>query len=82
MYPIAIQQRLSETESRTMNKAMELQDLLASAPRECWLALNEDKSRIVGRGETLEEAVKEARQNGVDDPIVFWAPKSWIPAVY
>ena len=46
----------------------DLAALLASAPRNCWLALNEDETAVVGRGETLEEAVHEARKNKVEDP--------------
>ena len=65
-----------------MNKTVDLSVILANAPRNCWLALNEAQSAIVGRGETLEEAIAEARKNGVEDPIVLWAPKTWLPAVY
>lgn len=65
-----------------MNKAVDLSNLLANAPRNCWLALNEDETAIVGRGETMKEAVEEARRNGVDDPIVLWSPKAWVPSVY
>lgn len=60
----------------------DLSTLLAKAPRNCWLALNEEQTSVVGRGETIAEAVKEASQNGVQDPIVLWAPKSWYPTVY
>ncbi|HLJ39929.1 MAG TPA: hypothetical protein VKT50_00445 [Candidatus Acidoferrales bacterium] len=56
--------------------------LLSEGPRDCWLALNEDQDAIVGRGETMAEAVKEARVNGVQDPVVMWAPKTWRPAIY
>ncbi len=60
----------------------DLSMLLSKAPRDCWLALNEDQTAVVGRGETLAEAVKEANANGVQDPIVIWAPKVWRPAIY
>jgi hypothetical protein len=60
----------------------DLSILLSKAPRNCWLALNEEQSAVVGRGETLEEAVKEAVTNGVQDPIVIWAPKIWAPMVF
>ena len=56
--------------------------LLSKAPRDCWLALNEEQTTIVGRGETMTEAVKEAIANGVPDPVVIWAPKTWLPVVY
>jgi hypothetical protein len=60
----------------------DISELLAKAPRNCWLALNEEETAVVGRGETMQEAVEEAKKNGVDDPIVIWAPKNWSPAVY
>jgi hypothetical protein len=60
----------------------DLSILLAKAPRNCWLALNEDQTAVVGRGESLIEAVKEANAKGVQDPIVLWAPKAWKPTVY
>ena len=62
--------------------ANDLSTLLAKAPRDCWLALNEEQTAVVGRGETMAEAVKEANANGVQDPIVMWAPKTWKPAIY
>lgn len=62
--------------------AHDISDLLAKAPRNCWLALNEKETAIVARGETMQEAVDEAKKNGVEDPIVIWAPKDWAPAVY
>lgn len=54
-----------------------LADLLVGAARNCWLAISEDETRIVGKGDTLEEAMEASRKNGVDDPIVIWAPKEW-----
>lgn len=54
-----------------------LADLLTGAARNCWLALSEDESRIVGKGETLEGAMEVAHKNGVDDPVVIWSPKEW-----
>jgi hypothetical protein len=60
----------------------DLSMLLSKAPRNCWLALNEEQTAVVGRGETMEEAVKEANKNGTQDPIVMWAPKTWAPTVY
>jgi len=62
-------------------RIIDLSVVLANAPRECWLALNEDESRILGRGETIKDAVEEARKAGVEDPIIIWSPKSWTPRV-
>jgi len=65
-----------------MNKTIDLTELLLNASRECWLALNEEQSKIVGRGATILEAVEEAKKNGVDDPIVIWSPKVWTARAY
>ena len=65
-----------------MNGGLDLSKLLMDAPRNCWLALNEEQTEIMGRGETMREAVEEARKKGVEDPMVMWAPKAWRPAVY
>lgn len=65
-----------------MNKIVDLSEILANAPRNCWLALNEEETAIVGRGETVEEAVAEARKAGVEDPIILWSPKRRTPSVF
>lgn len=60
----------------------DLSKLLENAPRDCWLALTQDQRKVVGRGEDIAEAIEEAKENGEDDPLLLWSPKSWIPAVY
>jgi len=60
----------------------QLGELLTGAARNCWLAISADETRIVGKGNTLEEAVEAARKNGEDDPLVMWAPKTWNHAIY
>lgn len=62
-----------------MKRAVDLTVVLKDAPRNCWLALNEDETRIVGRGESVQEAVTEAKKQGIEDPIVMWSPKRRIP---
>jgi hypothetical protein len=57
-------------------------ELLVGAARNTWLALSEDETQIIGRGATLEEALADARKNGIDDPIVIWSPKKWVQSVY
>lgn len=57
-------------------------ELLVGAARNAWLALNEDETKIVGKGDTLEEAMAEARKNGVNDPVVIWSPKKWVQSIY
>ena len=63
-------------------KVVDLSELLANAPRNCWLALNDDETRIVGHGATLNEALAEARKAGFADPVVLWAPEEWVPTVF
>ena len=65
-----------------MERAVNLTELLLKASRECWLALDEQQTKIVGRGETIREAIEEAKKNGIDDPIVIWSPKVWTARVY
>jgi hypothetical protein len=65
-----------------MEKVLDLSLILENAPRNCWLALNEEQSVIIARGETAKDAVEEARRRGVEDPILLWSPKSLIPTVY
>lgn len=60
----------------------DLSTILSEAPRECWLALAKDESKVVGRGENIAEALDEAKENGEDDPLLIWAPEQWIPSVY
>ncbi len=60
----------------------DLSEVLEKAPRDCWLALTGDESKVVGRGENIAEAVAEAKDNGEEDPVLILAPKNWIPAVY
>jgi cation diffusion facilitator CzcD-associated flavoprotein CzcO len=59
-----------------------LSTVLRNASRDCWLALSEDESAVVGRGETAVDAVEEAKRAGVEDPILVWAPKRWTPTIF
>lgn len=65
-----------------MANVIDLTEVLRNASRDCWLALNEEQNRVVGRGETIKEAVAEAKKNGIDDPIITWSPKIWTARVY
>lgn len=63
-------------------RVVDLSELLAKAPRNCWLALNEEETAVVGRGESIEEAMAEAKGVGVNDPIILWSPKEWATSVF
>lgn len=65
-----------------MERAIDLTKILLDAPRECWLAFNEEQTAIVGRGETVAEAVEEARKHGVQDPVIMWSHKKWVSGIY
>ncbi len=56
--------------------------MLLDSPRNCWLALTEDKTKIVASGSTPEEAEANAKRDGVDDPLLIWSPEQWTPRVF
>jgi hypothetical protein len=51
--------------------------MLAGAPRDAWIALSEDESRIVGSGPTMQDAISAAAQQGIAEPILMKTPKEW-----
>ena len=57
-------------------------EALTGAPRNAWIALDEEETKIVGSGPTLEKALADARANGVEDPVVMWSPAIWHHSVY
>jgi len=59
-----------------------LADLLTGAARNCWLALSGDETKIVGKGQTMEEAMEAATKAGEQDPVIVWSPKTWRHTVY
>jgi hypothetical protein len=48
--------------------------MLQEAEPNTWLALDDSRSRCVGRGKSIQEAVDEARRNGFEEPIMFLVP--------
>lgn len=54
-------------------------ETLRSAPRDKWIALSEDESKIVAVGSTYAEAVQNSELAGVSDPILMKVPKVWMP---
>jgi hypothetical protein len=60
----------------------DISEVIKNAPRNCWLALNDDQSELVGHGDTMESAIDAARANGVEEPVLLWSAEEWIPAVY
>lgn len=66
--------------SNTM-KPEEYARMLAEAPRDKWIAMSEDESRIVGVGDTMEEAASKAQEHGVADPVLTLTPNEWTPLI-
>jgi len=60
----------------------DLSSIIDKAPRNCWLALNDDQSELVGYGDTPDAAVDAAQSHGVREPVLIWSPDRWIPSVY
>ena len=46
-----------------------------------WVALKEDKVTVVASGQTVNEALSEAKNKGFDDPILFKVPTRIIPQI-
>jgi hypothetical protein len=59
----------------------DLSEILAKAPRDSWVALNAEKTMIVGTGKDPRTAISEALSNGASDPVLVWCPAARIPLV-
>lgn len=46
-----------------------------------WVALLDDEKTVVGSGESLEKALKEANKNGHKHPIIMRMPTEILPYV-
>ncbi|OGY21241.1 MAG: hypothetical protein A2126_00060 [Candidatus Woykebacteria bacterium GWB1_45_5] len=46
-----------------------------------WVALKDDEETVVGAGDTVAEALEEARKKGYENPILTKMPKEIIPYV-
>jgi hypothetical protein len=55
--------------------------LLEEAGPDVWIAVDENKGQIVGRGETYATAVAMAEEAGNSDPLVIKTPPTWAPMV-
>ena len=42
-----------------------------------WVALTEERDRVVGHGRNLEQVVKEAKERGENHPVVTKVPKDY-----
>ena len=55
--------------------------ILREAKPKTWVAFNEDETLLMGQGQTIDEAVDAAKQNGCDDPILWRIPVDWSPRI-
>ena len=55
--------------------------ILREAKPKAWVAFNEDETKLVGQGDTIDEAVEKAKRNGCDDPILWRIPVDWSPRI-
>ena len=46
-----------------------------------WVALKHDEETVVGHGKGVREALKSARSNKYNDPIVVYMPKKIMPFI-
>jgi hypothetical protein len=55
---------------------------LLNATPDRWVALSDDETRIVGEGETFEEAALAAEKSGEKNPTIMLVPQDWFPRVF
>ena len=60
----------------------DISEIVRNAPRNCWLALNDEETEVVGHGDTVDLAIDAAHKKGIKKPILLWSPEEWIPTVY
>lgn len=58
----------------TNMKPRDLSLVLKDAPAGEWIALSFDQTRIMGHGETVDDAVKAAKLAGEDKPVLLKMP--------
>lgn len=56
------------------NAPTDLSNVLTNAPRECWLAIDETGTKILAKGETVQQALDAAKAAGYEDPLLIWSP--------
>jgi hypothetical protein len=50
------------------------EELLSALAPGTWAAISSDQEKVVGTGQTVEEALEAARQNGEDSPFLVRVP--------
>ncbi|MFH1561796.1 MAG: DUF5678 domain-containing protein [Nitrospirota bacterium] len=54
-------------------KAIDMTPIIKKHPG-CFVALSDDREKVVGKGYTPEEAIEEAKKSGYKDPILTKIP--------
>ncbi len=65
-----------------MSVTADISEIVRNAPRNCWLALNDEQSEVVGYGDSVDAAIEAAQANGADNVVLLWSPEEWMSAVY
>ena len=52
-------------------------DALRNAAPNRWVALSQDETKVVGEGDTFDEAASAAEANGESDPVLVRIPEDW-----
>jgi predicted RNase H-like HicB family nuclease len=56
--------------------------ILSEAKLNSWVAFSSDESKLVGRGDSYEQAVEDAQKHGESDPLLIKIPDNWEPRVF
>lgn len=54
---------------------------LSNAPRNRWVALSADETRVVADADTFENVADAAERAGEPDPVILRVPTDWTPRV-
>ena len=56
-------------------------EILSESSPDTWIALSQDESRVIARGDNYIQAVDNAEAAGEKDPVLLLVPTTWIPMV-
>ena len=55
--------------------------ILREAGPNTWLALSDDESMVIAKGQSYEDVIREAEDAGIADPLILRTPCDWTPLV-
>lgn len=56
--------------------ALDLAKMLKGVPRGAWVAISEDKERVITYGADMRTVLEDARKQGEKDPLITRVPES------